>query len=75
MTIRPLSALAFQDHVGRLEDELEAALGLLRSALQGDSDPVALDALRDRLSMAHQHARMLAGAYHALSIETDLTYE
>lgn len=76
MTTRPLSALAFQDHVGRLEDELEAALGALPLGLGSDMfDTAALATLRDHVREAHQLSRMLRENSHALSIEPDLSYE
>lgn len=76
MTTRPLSALAFQYLVARLEDELDAALGSLRIDQRLDiSDSAALARLRERLSSARQHARMLRDTAHALRIEPELTYE
>lgn len=76
MTTRPLSALAFQDHVARLEDELDAAIGAACIDMRLDmSDTAALASLHDRLSSARQHARALRDTAHALLVEPELTYE
>lgn len=76
MTTRPLSALAFQDHVARLEVELDAALGSLRIDIRSDmSDTASLAKLHDHVREAHQLARMLRDNSHALLVEPELTYE